>query len=97
MSQIKLIFLLVIGLTVLSGCTKTEVNYWDNGMKKSELTYRGDKLHGSSIWYHNNGNKQLECNYKNNLLQGKFTSWYFNGNIKEEKHYRIVANSELSD
>jgi antitoxin component YwqK of YwqJK toxin-antitoxin module len=77
----------VLILLFLTGCTNKEVKYWDNGNMKSELTYRGELLDGTAVWYHINGNKRLECIYDDNLLDGEYYEWYFNGNIKTKKFY----------
>ena len=37
--------------------------YFDNGNKKSELSYTNDKLDGTQIYWHSNGKKSAESNY----------------------------------
>ncbi|HNS17261.1 MAG TPA: toxin-antitoxin system YwqK family antitoxin [Bacteroidales bacterium] len=89
MSSIKqLMFAGVISLLLLvTGCQRTVTTYWENGLKKSELSFRGKTFEGISTWWHSNGNKQMEASYHNNLLDGKSTRWFYNGNVESITFY----------
>lgn len=81
-------FFVIILLTLnFTSCTKTKKSFWENGKMKSELSYKGDKLHGTSKWYYENGSLQMESNYENNKLEGKSQRWYFNGQLESEHYY----------
>ena len=75
--------LLFLLLLLLVGCSQeTEVFYYDNGQKKSELIYKDKKLIKSMYWYEN-GQKRFEQIYKYGKEEGVFTSWYENGKKKK--------------
>lgn len=87
-------FFVIVLLTLnFTSCTKTKKSFWENGEKKSELCYKGDKLHGTSKWYFENGSLQMESNYENNKLQGKSQRWYFDGQLEREDFY---SNNHLN-
>ncbi len=78
------IFLLVC---ILTGCTRTKIQYWENGNKKSEMAYRNGKLQGVATWYYQDGKKHYEVTYKDDLLEGKAIRWYSNGKVQSEDYY----------
>lgn len=83
-SSLLLPFLLLL----LSGCTRTEKSYDAQGNLRSEISYRGDHIHGKALWYYHTGQPQQEFNYRNGLLEGPSRRWYFNGQLESETHYR---------
>ncbi|HNW99123.1 MAG TPA: toxin-antitoxin system YwqK family antitoxin [Bacteroidales bacterium] len=93
-NALRLLILLLFPLIILSSCTKTKIEYWENGNKKSELLYFNGKLDGISTWWYESGEKQMECTYKNNMLEGQSTRWYFNGNKQRLDFYK---NNMLND
>ena len=44
-----LVFIFLMGFLVIFGCTRKKISYDENGQVKSELTYKGDMLHGKAI------------------------------------------------
>ena len=61
---------------------KKSTNWFENGNKKRELTFKDGKEVGSEIWWYKNGNKCSIETYKNGkLISSKL--WRENGNIVE--------------
>lgn len=57
--------------------------YWANGKKHIEATYKHGKLDGSwTVWYWN-GTKREAGRYRNGLPDGEWTTWYEAGNKRE--------------
>lgn len=81
----------VVGISFImmlaAGCRRTEVSYWENGARKSEVAYRGKALQGTSVWYFLNGSKQMEATYVRGQLEGQTTRWYYNGIMESVTHY----------
>ena len=58
------------------------VEYYENGEKKKEATYKDGKMHGFANSWHENGQKRYEETYKDGeLISGK--CWDEDGNEKE--------------
>jgi len=72
---------------ILNGCSHKDVDYWQNGLKKSEITYRCGKINGAATWWYMNGNKQQQTFYRRGVLQGKSTRWYYSGSLQSEVQY----------
>jgi len=93
------IFLFTI-LLFLTGCSdvslEQQMEYYPNGAKKRELTYKGNKLHMTLVKlvdYYNelntdNPQKISELNYENSSLNGEQEYWYSNGTKKMVLNYR---------
>jgi len=62
--------------------------YFDNGNKKSELSYTNDKLDGTQIYWHSNGKKSAESNYKLGIKDGKQSWWFTSGQIRSVEYYK---------
>jgi len=62
--------------------------YFDNGNKKSELSYTNDKLDGTQIYWHSNGKKSAESNYKLGIKDGKQSWWFMSGQISSVEYYK---------
>ncbi len=82
-----LVLILLLSIVFLFSCKRADIKYWENGEKKSELNYKGDKLNGPSTWWYENGTKQMESNYKNNILNGKSIRWNYKGIMEREDNY----------
>lgn len=80
-------------LLLISACSKTKKEYWENGNIKSELSYNNKKLDGLATWYYENGVKQMECTYAEDIINGTMNRWYQNGNKESELLY---ANNKLN-
>ena len=71
-------------------------NYWpdgkikqwyDNGQKKAEVTFKKGEPDGKYISWWKNGEKNSEKTWKNGKLHGKCTVWNEKGKILSEEYY----------
>jgi len=62
--------------------------YWPNGQKKSEGTYKDDKRDGLWTEWHENGQKYKELTYKDGKWDGLYTRWLENGQKWFEGTYK---------
>lgn len=72
----------------MAGCEQKEVEYYDNGNKKTEFTKKGDEFDGESIWYYKNEQPKLISNYKNGKLNGPTYHFFYDGKKEKEVHYK---------
>ena len=79
--------LIICLLLITTGCSKTKIEYWSNGNKKSELKFYNGKMNGLCTWWYEDGTKQMECNYQDNKLEGKSIRWNFDGTKQREDNY----------
>lgn len=92
-----LIIMMSIFLTILfSSCSNTETTFWENGLKKSEITYKRGKTTGSAIWWFSNGNKQMQVDYIKGKIEGKLQRWNFAGVLVLEETYLNDKKNGLS-
>ena len=80
--KVMLYSLFVVFLMV--GCEQDIKNglyteYYDNGQKSVEETYKDGKLDGNLTWWYPNGNKKWERHYKEGKLDGPSARWHTNG------------------
>ena len=54
--------------------------WYENGQKKTEGTYKDGELDGKRIWWYENGQKQCEGTYKDGELIEKI-EWDEDGNV----------------
>ena len=97
---ISKIYIFLITIILFSGCSnislEKEIEYYSNGAKKRELTYKGNKLQMTLVKlvdYYNelnseNPQKISELNYENSSLNGQQEYWYSNGTKKMVLKYR---------
>lgn len=97
---ISKIYIFLIAIILFSGCSnislEKEMEYYPNGAKKRELTYKGNKLQMTLVKlvdYYNelnseNPQKISELNYENSSLNGEQEYWYSNGTKKMVLKYR---------
>ena len=65
-----------------------EVEYYNNGQKKIEKSYKNGQKHGKLLTWFENGQIWQEENWKNGKLDGKLLTWYPNGNLMGEGNYK---------
>ena len=65
---------------------KTE--YYDNGQRKYERTWKGRDLDGSVTWWYENGQKKKQLNFKNDKQHGLSIWWDENGTEVNRKIYK---------
>ena len=59
------------------------IEYFSNGKKKSQKTWKDGKLNGPAVFWDKKGNRVREGNLVNNKINGKWHYWNFN-NQREE-------------
>ena len=64
------------------------VEYYDNGQKKYELTYKYGERDGKSTAWYDNGQKWTEGTYKDGKPDGLWTRWYDNGQKENEPTWK---------
>ena len=62
--------------------------WYENGKKKSEVTYKDGAKDGLLTKWYGNGQKMAELNYKDGKEDGLTTLWYENGKKKAEGTYK---------
>lgn len=68
-----------------SQATTTRVEFYENGQKKKEATYKDDHQDGPYTLWYINGQKQGEATYcKAGWNVGPYTEWYSHGQKQEE-------------
>lgn len=90
MNNLKIISLLVLIAIVFSACTKTKVEYFDDGSVKSSIPYRFGKEHGLCKYYFVNQPHPLkiEMEMKNGKRHGDFVKYYINGRLDTRCTYQ---------
>ena len=95
------LLLITLPLLLIVGCSKEPINYettlierdglytnwYENGQKRFELTYKDGIHNGLLTWWYDNGQKESEGIYKDNKLEGLSTHWYDNGQKSFEGTY----------
>ena len=82
--------LIITALMLVFGCSNDGVitEYYENGQKRSEVTYKDGKEDGKWTRWHENGQKSSEGTYKDGKQDGKWTGWYENGEKRYEGIYK---------
>ena len=90
MKKIKIIALLVMVVMVLSSCTRTKVEYFEDGSVKSSIPYRFGKENGLCKYYFINAPHPLkiEMEMRNGKRQGDFVKYYINGRLETRCTYQ---------
>ena len=65
----------------------TVIEYYENGQKESEGSYKDGKEDGLHKYWHENGQMSAEENWKDDNKNGKLTTWYENGQIESESYF----------
>ena len=73
--------------------------YYNDGVIKSEETFKDTSDSNFKIIWYKNGAKEFEGNYVNGVLDGKYTEWYENGQKREEgtHHYHNNKRNGLTN
>ena len=59
-------------------------DFFENGQKKVELTFKDGKRDGLSTYWYENGQKESETNWKNGSPDGLWAKWSKNGQNEQE-------------
>ncbi|MEI6706009.1 MAG: MJ0042-type zinc finger domain-containing protein [Methylococcales bacterium] len=62
--------------------------FYSNGQKKREASYKDGKLDGLITGWFENGQKELEGNYKDGKQDGLATGWHDNGQKQVEENHK---------
>ena len=62
--------------------------YYENGQKKEEATFKDGKEDGLWTYWYENGQKEFEGTVKDGKEDGLFTRWYENGQKMYEQTYK---------
>ena len=63
-------------------------DFYSNGQKDTEGSYKDGKEDGIYTRWYKNGQKKLEINFKNGKFQGVTTAWHKNGQKKSEGNFK---------
>ena len=90
MKNLKIIALLVLIAIVFSACTKTKVEYFEDGSVKSSIPYRFGKENGLCKYYFINAPHplEIEVEMRNGKRHGNFTKYYINGRLETRCTYQ---------
>jgi len=90
------LLLITLPLLLIVVCSKKPINYettlierdglytnwYDNGQKRDELTYKDGKYDGLWTWWYENGQKKVEMTSKDGKIISE-TYWKEDGSVKE--------------
>lgn len=88
MNNYQISILLMLSVLTLSGCSRTEKEYFPDGSLKSEINLRNGKYHGEARYYYENGSPMMTCSYRNGQLDGTLMRYFQSGFRKEQQTYR---------
>ena len=83
-SPLLILPIVINSLIYHGGAGKKDVEWYDNGNKKTEVFLKNGKLNGLVKSWYENGNKKFETNYKLGIKNGKHVYWYENGEMMED-------------
>lgn len=68
--------------------TELETEYYGNGQKREEVSYKDGKKDGLWTGWYENGQQQFEGKYKDGEREGLWTFWYENGQERGVENYK---------
>lgn len=77
----------ILLILLMASCTHTEESFYKNGIKSSEITYRGNTPEGVARFWHPNGELMQENTYIDGMVSGVLKRWHPNGNPEAEEEY----------
>ena len=85
----KAILLSLFVALLMLGCVREPItDYYDNGQKKYERTWKGRELDGPVTWWYENGQKSKQINYKDGKKDGPFIIWDEKGKEIRRENYK---------
>ena len=73
----------------LVGCVRERItDYYDNGQKKYERTWKGQELDGPVTWWYENGQMRQQIKYKDGTKDGPFIVWNEKGKEIRRENYK---------
>ncbi len=86
--KLRWIWLLLPLWFSFTGCKQKDVEYYDNGNKKTEFTKKNGEFDGESIWYYQNEQPKIIANYEAGELHGPTYHFFYDGRKEQEVHYK---------
>jgi len=80
------------GEKILTNGNGKLIQWYENGLNKTEITYKNGVKDGICTSYFENGKKSIEGTYNNGQPNGLFTWWHKNGN----KKYQVVIKGSIN-
>ena len=108
------LLLITLPLLLIVGCSKKSINYettlierdglytnwYENGQKRFELTYKDGIHNGLSTYWYENRQKESEVTYKDGKRDGLWTDWDENGKKLKEETYKggeLISKKEWNE
>lgn len=82
-------------LESVTSVRERKTDYYDNGQRKYERTWKGRDLDGPVTWWYENGQKRQQINYKDGNQHGLFIVWDENG--KEIRRENFKDGEKVED
>jgi hypothetical protein len=82
-------------LEAVTSVRERKTDYYDNGQRKYERTWKGRDLDGPVTWWYENGQKRQQINYKDGNQHGLFIVWDENG--KEIRRENFKDGEKVED
>ena len=87
--EMKAVLLSLFVSLLMVGCMRDRItDYYDNGQKKYERTWKGRELDGPVTWWYENGQKQKQINYKDGKKDGPLIVWNEKGKEIRRENYK---------
>ena len=67
--------------------TGTTIDYFEDGRKMCEVSFKDGRMHGVARSWHQNGTKSDETHWLNGARHGKSCDWFENGEVKVEADF----------
>ena len=83
---------------LMVGCVRDQItDYYDNGKKKYERTWKGQELDGPVTWWYENGQKRQQINFKDGKKDGPFIVWNENGKEIRQLEFNDIQIDSIFD
>lgn len=99
MKTIKLLLSLLCCVALLSSCTRTKKEYFEDGSLQSSIQYRFGKENGVSKYYFINAPHpiKMEIEMKDGKRNGSFVKYYINGKLDTRCTYKDDLEEGLEE
>lgn len=83
----KKILILLSAIIIITSCTDVQIEYYPDGVVRSEIEGKEGIRNGVAKWYHPNGMLEMKVNFINDKEEGEVTSYYSNGKLNVKASY----------
>ncbi len=90
------IFVFLAAILIITGCTRKTETFYENGVKSSEITYKGGVAEGEALFWHPNGELMQRNYYVNGKVEGLLQRWHANKNPEIEEEYKNDLKNGMS-